>query len=168
MHKMLHVSANWCSLVEHITIKCLCPWPIKFLKADFFNIMFLCKLASWSMTSQQKIECLGKLIPKTATSTCNGKHQLLIHMLQVTRVLGGLMLIPIFATHFIQARFNQARLPCGLNSCIILYFILLSMTQAYATYGRNWGSMVWKVWVGSFRTFCMSPTHACYQVGKGH
>ena len=165
---MLHVSADWCSLVEHITIKCLCPWPTKFLKADFFNIMFLCKLASWSMTSQQKIECLGKLIPKTTTSTCNGKHQLLIHMLQVTRVLGGLMLIPIFATHFIQARFNQARLPCGLNSCIILYFILLSMTQAYATYGRNWGSMVWKVWVGSFQTFCMSPTHACYQVGKGH
>ena len=34
-----------------------------------------------------------------------------------------LVLIPIFATHFLQARFNQAWLPCGLNSCIILYFI---------------------------------------------
>ena len=44
------------------------------------------------------------------------------------------MLIPIFTTHFIQARFKQARLPCKLNSCIILYFILLSMVQAHATY----------------------------------
>ena len=35
-----------------------------------------------------------------------------------------LVLIPIFATHFLQARFNQAWLPCGLNSCIIFYFIL--------------------------------------------
>ena len=34
------------------------------------------------------------------------------------------LLIPIFATHFLQTRFNQARLPCGLNSCIIFYFIL--------------------------------------------
>ena len=34
------------------------------------------------------------------------------------------LLMPIFATHFLQTRFNQARLPCGLNSCIIFYFIL--------------------------------------------
>ena len=33
----------------------------------------------------------------------------------------GLMLIPIFATHFIQTRFNQARLPYGLDSCVIFY-----------------------------------------------
>ena len=32
------------------------------------------------------------------------------------------LLIPIFETYFLQAQFNQARLPCGLNSCIILYF----------------------------------------------
>ena len=70
------------------------------------------------------------------------------------------LLIPIFATHFVQAW-----LPCGLNSYIILYFILLSMTQAHAIYWGNWESVVWKIWVGSFWTFCMSPTYACYQVG---
>ena len=46
------------------------------------------------------------------------------------------LLIPIFATHFVQARFKQVWLPCGLNSCIILYFILLNMAQAHATYGE--------------------------------
>ena len=61
-------------------------------------------------------------------------------MPQAPRVLGGLMLIPIFATHFVQAR-----LPCGLNSCIILYFILLSMAQAHATYGE-----IEKVWFGGY------------------
>ena len=48
-----------------------------------------------------------------------------------------------------------------------ILFILLSMAQAHATYGGNWGSVIWRVWVGSFRTFCMSLAHACYQVGKG-
>ena len=48
------------------------------------------------------------------------------------------VLIPIFATYFLQARFNQARLPCELNSCIIFYFILLSMAQAHVTY---WGKL---------------------------
>ena len=43
------------------------------------------------------------------------------------------VLIPIFATHFLQVR-----LPCELNSCIIFYFILLSMAQAHATY---WGKL---------------------------
>ena len=50
------------------------------------------------------------------------------------------MLIPIFATHFVQAQ-----LPCELNLCIILYFILLSMTQAHATYGE-----IEKVWFGGY------------------
>ena len=49
-----------------------------------------------------------------------------------------------------------------------ILFILLSMAQAHVTYGGNLGNVVWRVWVGSFRTFCMSLAHACYQVGKGH
>ena len=40
--------------------------------------------------------------------------------------------IPIFATHFLQAQPSR-----GSNSCIILYFIFLSKTQAHATYWRN-------------------------------
>ena len=43
------------------------------------------------------------------------------------------VLIPIFATHFLQARLSY-----GLNSCIIFYFILLRMAQAHATY---WGKL---------------------------
>ena len=43
-----------------------------------------------------------------------------------------------FRDTFLKARFNQARLPHGLNSCIILCFILLSMTQAHVTY---WGKL---------------------------
>ena len=75
------------------------------------------------VSSQQKIERLGMLIPKTATSTSNGKYQLLLtRMPQAPCVLEGLILIPIFAIHFLQAQFNQARLPYGLNSCIIFYF----------------------------------------------
>ena len=75
------------------------------------------------VSSQQKIECLGMLIPKTATSTSNGKYQLLLtRMPQAPCVLEGLILISIFAIHFLQAQFNQARLPCGLNSCIIFFF----------------------------------------------
>ena len=58
-------------------------------------------------------------------------------MQQAPYVLGGLMLISIFATHFVQAQFNQARLPYGLNSYILFYFILLSMAQAHATYRGN-------------------------------
>ena len=42
-----------------------------------------------------------------------------------------MLLISILATHFLQAR-----LPCELNSCIILYFILLSMAKAHVTYGK--------------------------------
>ena len=36
-----------------------------------------------------------------------------------------LLLIPIFVTPFLRGRFNQAQLPYGFNSCIILYLILL-------------------------------------------
>ena len=127
------------------------------------------------------------------------------------------MLIPIFTIHFLRARFNKAQLPCGLNSYIILYFIILSMTQAHATYwgklrkcglkgmdrflsnllhepslcvlpsGKgtlvaplaHGGGFVPEIstpkqllctgWLWpNFRTLCMSPAYACYQVGKGH
>ena len=74
--------------------------------------------------STKKMEHLGKLILKPTTSTSNGKHQLLTPYAASAMHARGLMLIPIFATHFLQTRFNQARLPCGLNSCIIFYFIL--------------------------------------------
>ena len=83
---------------------------------------------------KEKRECLGMLIPKPTTSTSNGKYQLLTCMLQAPCMLGGLMLIPIFVTHFLRAQFNQLQWPCGLNSCIILYFILLSMAEAHVTY----------------------------------
>ena len=114
MHKTLHILADWCSLVEQITIKCLCPWPVKFLNADFFNLMSLCKIG-FIISFQQNIKHLGKLIPKLAKSSSNGKHPLLTCMPQVPRVLGGLMLIPIFATHFFYKP----------DSCIMFYFILL-------------------------------------------
>ena len=83
------------------------------------------------------MEHLGKLISKLTTSTSNGKYQLLARMSQCATRAQGLMLISIFETHFLQARFNQSQLSYGLNSCIILYFILLSMVQAHVTYGRN-------------------------------
>ena len=67
-------------------------------------------------------------------------------------MLGGLMLIPIFATHFVQARFRQARLSCELNSCIILYFILLSVAQAHATYGE-----IEEVWFGGYGSVPFGP-----------
>ena len=117
---------------------------------------------------KKKMEHLDKLISKLTTSTSNGKYQLPTRMSQCATRAQGLMLISIFETHFLQARFSQARLSYGLNSCIILYFILLSMVQVHVTYGRNWVSVVWRVWVGFFRTFCMSLDQACYQVGKGH
>ena len=79
-----------------------------------------------------------------------------------------MLLILIFVTHSLQARANQAWPHYGPNLYTKLYFILLSMAQAHVIYGRNGGSVVWKVWIGSFRTFCMSPAQACYQVGKGH
>ena len=41
------------------------------------------------ISSQQKIKHLGKLIPKLAKSSSNGKHQLLTRMLQAPRVLEG-------------------------------------------------------------------------------
>ena len=62
------------------------------------------------------------------------------------------LLIPIFATCFIQARFKQARLSCELNSCIILYYILLSMAQAYATYGE-----IEEVWFGGYGLVLFKP-----------
>ena len=46
-----------------------------------------------------------------------------MHVASATRTR-GLMLIPIFATYFLQAWLNRARLHYGLNSCTILYYIL--------------------------------------------
>ena len=60
--------------------------------------------------------------------------------------------IPIFATHFLQAQFNQTRLPYGLDSCIIFYFILLSMTQAHVTYGE-----IEEVWFGGYVLIPFGP-----------
>ena len=62
------------------------------------------------------------------------------------------MLIPIFVTHFIQARFKQVRLSCELNSCIILYFIILSIAQALATHGE-----IEEVWFGGYRSVPFGP-----------
>ena len=46
-----------------------------------------------------------------------------MHVASATRTR-GLMLIPIFATYFLHAWLNRARLHYGLNSCTILYYIL--------------------------------------------
>ena len=74
-----------------------------------------------------------------------------------------MLLISILATHFLQAR-----LPCELNSCIILYFILLSMAKAHVTYGK-----IEEVWFGgyesfSFRPFAWAQTKCATKWGKGH
>ena len=53
-----------------------------------------------------------------------------------------MLLIPILATHFLQAR-----LPYGLNLCIIFYLILLSMAQAHVTYGE-----IEEVWFGGYES----------------
>ena len=101
--------------------------------------MFLRKWASWSVTFQQKIKHLDKLIPKLATSTSNGNHQLRTRMPQASCVLKRLILIHIFTTYFLQAWFNQA-------SWIIFYFILLSMAQAHM-----------KVWFGGYELVPFGP-----------
>ena len=91
------------------------------------------------------MEHLGKLILKPTTSTSNGKHQLLTPYAASAMHARELMLIPIFATHFLQTRFNQAQLHCELNSCITFYFIFLSMAQAHVTYGE-----IEEVWFGGY------------------
>ena len=55
-------------------------------------------------------------------------------------------------THFVQARFKQARLPCELNSCITFYFIRLTMTQVHTTYGETE-----EVWLGGYETVPFEP-----------
>ena len=82
---------------------------------------FYKQASSTNIFLTKKMEILGELIPKPATSTSNGKHQLLTHMAQASCVRRGLMLILIFMTHFVQAQFNQAPLPYGLDSYIIFY-----------------------------------------------
>ena len=65
------------------------------------------------------------------------------------------MLIPIFETHFLQARLNQTWPHYGLNSFIILYYIFipLSITQTHATYGgklRKCGLEIREAYLGLF------------------
>ena len=94
------------------------------------------------------------------------------HQREIKRIVDEHLNIRVVDTHFRDtfrtSLIQLSRLLCGLNSCIIFYFILLSMVQAHVTYGGNWGSVVLRVWVGSFQTFCMSWAHVCYQVGKRH
>ena len=73
-------------------------------------------------------------------------------LVELLHRLRNLLLIPIFMTHFVQARFKQGGLPCELNSCIILYFILLSMTQAYVTYGE-----IEEVWFRGYGLVLFGP-----------
>ena len=71
-------------------------------------------------------------------------------------------MIPIFATHSLQAQLNRAQPHYGLNSCIILYFILLNMVQAHATtYLENWESVIQRVWVSSFLRWQNQPKPIC-------
>ena len=79
-----------------------------------------------------------------------------------------MLLILIFVTHSLQARANQAWPHYGPDLYTKLYFILLSMAEAHVIYERNGGSVGWRVWIGSFWTYCMSLAHAYYQVGKGY
>ena len=82
----------------------------KFQQMGFFNLQFFLQVGVMThdistsklhqpVHSQQKMKHLDGLIPKPATSTSNGKHQLLTHMPQVSCMLEGLMLTSIFATH---------------------------------------------------------------------
>ena len=79
---------------------------------------------------------------------CGFKYWILIRTSKCSKHV----LIPIFVTHFVQAWFNQAQLPCGLDSCIILYFILLIMAQAHATYGE-----IEEVWFGGYGLVPFGP-----------
>ena len=64
-----------------------------------------------------------------------------------------LVLIPIFVTHFLQVRFNQARLPCGLNSCILFYFILFKHgLSPYDLLGE-----IKEVWFGGYKSVPFKP-----------
>ena len=135
-----------------------------FQQMGFFNPRFFYKWASQPMTllqmgfldpyfSQQKNGACGYANSQTrnmykAMENINYSHR----MPQAPRVLMGLMLIPIFVTRFVQARFKQARLSCELNSCIMLYFILLSMAQAHATYGE-----IEEVWFGGYGLVPFKP-----------
>ena len=74
-----------------------------------------------------------------------------------------------FSRHILyEADSTKPNFLIGSIHVLFFYFILLSMAQAHATHEGNWESVVWRVWVGSFQIFCMSPTYACYQVGKRH
>ena len=83
--------------------------PITWLQLDFLGLVgtmshdISANELHLHVPSQQKMKRLDGLIPKLAKFSSNGKHQLLTRMPQAPHVFGGLMLIPIFMTHFVQA-----------------------------------------------------------------
>ena len=98
-------------------------------------------LALWSYDGKMVYESIIDAIEGFDSKHCVGvggcgsvyKAELQIGQVVTVKKFHSIhVLIPIFTIHFLQARLN-----CGLNSCIILYFILLSMNQAYVTYGGN-------------------------------
>ena len=171
-HKVLHVSTNWCSLAEPITIKCPCLRSQNFYKRAPLNWEFstsgLCKpqyIYKWASsirTFSTKNEAFGwtnpqarKIFKQWETSTTH------TYAASATRARGANV-----DTYF-HDTFRTSPIQLSLTSLwtrfmYYILFILLSMAQARATYGGNWGSVAWRVWVGSFQTFCMSPAHACY------
>ena len=64
-----------------------------------------------------------------------------------------LVLIPIYVTHFLQVRFNQARLPCGLNSCILFYFILFE----HGLSPCDLLGEIKEVWFGGYKSVPFGP-----------
>ena len=63
------------------------------------------------------------------------------------------VLILIFATYFLQALFNQARLPCRLNSCIIFYFYSFKHGPSSCDILGE----IKKVWFGGYRSVPFGP-----------
>ena len=79
-----------------------------------------------------------------------------------------LCLVPIFVTNFLQVRFNQAQLPYGSNSCILLYFILLK----HGSGPCNIWEKLRKCGLEGMSWFLLNllykPSPCMLQVGKGH
>ena len=63
-------------------------------------------------------------------------------ILCVKILIEGLLMV-VFMTNFLQVQFGQAQLPFSLNSYIIIYFILLYVAQACATY-KELRERVWR------------------------
>ena len=61
-------------------------------------------------------------------------HSLPFKEILCVKILIEGLLIVVFMTNFLQVQFGRAQLPCNPNSYIVIYFILLSIAQAYATH----------------------------------